>query len=131
MFYEMTVQVRVVDYEKGRKWYETLLNKAPDFAPHEGFSEWELLPGCWLQVAEGEPAQGTGSIRLGVMDIEAERERVMMELNVECFEIYSREEVPVRWGTFSDPWGNHVGFFEYKNEEEKNATIKRILGENY
>ncbi|MGV3487529.1 MAG: VOC family protein [Tuberibacillus sp.] len=128
MFYEVTIQIRVTDYEQGRKWYETLLKKKADFIPHGGFSEWELIPGCWLQVSEGEPAQGTGSLRLGVMNIEAERERVYKELNVAPFEIFSREEVPVKWGTFTDPWGNRIGFFEYINEKEKYETIKRVLG---
>ena len=48
MIFEMTTQVRVSNIEEGQKWYETLLNKKPDFTPHEGFAEWELIPGCWL-----------------------------------------------------------------------------------
>lgn len=115
MLSEMTVQVRVCDISEGLKWYRTLLEKEPDLVPHEGFVEWELIPGCWLQVAEGVPTTGSGPIRLGVADIEAERERIAKELNVERFEIYSREEVPVRWGTFADPWGNRLGFFENLN----------------
>ncbi len=31
MIYEMTVQVRVSSMEEGQKWYQTLLNKEPDF----------------------------------------------------------------------------------------------------
>jgi hypothetical protein len=104
------------------------IKKKPDFEPHEGFSEWEVLPGCWLQVAEGTPTEGAGPLRFGVMNIEAERQRVMEELQVESFEIHSREEVPVRWGNFCDPWGNCIGFFEYISEDEKSETIKRVLG---
>ncbi|MDP5272966.1 VOC family protein [Chengkuizengella axinellae] len=128
MIYEMTVQVRVTDFEEGKRWYETLLNRVPDFVPHEGFAEWELVPGCWLQLAEGEPSKGSGPIRLGVNYIEAEQERMMKELNVEAFEIRSRAEVPVRWASFQDPWGNQIGFFEYKDEEEKQGKIKEVLG---
>ncbi|SES99091.1 hypothetical protein SAMN05216389_10479 [Oceanobacillus limi] len=98
---------------KGQKWYETLLKREPDFMPHDGFAEWELVPGSWLQVAEGKPTEG-GPIRLGVLDIETERKRVIEELQVSEFEIYTREEVPVKWGTFADPWDNRLGFFEYK-----------------
>lgn len=126
MIYEMTIQIRVTDIREGQKWYQTLLNKEPDFIPHEGFAEWELIPGCWLQVAEGVPTEGSGPIRLGVIDIEAERERLKKDLHVENFEIYSREEVPVKWGTFTDPWGNRVGFFEYLSQTEKNERIKTI-----
>ena len=45
--------------------------------------EWELVPGCWLQLAEGEPMAGSGPLRLGVCDIDKERHRVIAELNVE------------------------------------------------
>ena len=109
----MTIQIRVSDISEGQKWYQTLLNKKPDSIPHTGFAEWELIPGCWLQIAEGVPAPGSGPLRLCVMDIEAERNRIHKELNIEHFEIFSREEVPVKWGTFTDPWGNRLGFFEY------------------
>jgi hypothetical protein len=126
--YEVTVQFRVSDFEKGRNWYQKLLNKEPDFIAHEGFAEWELIPGSWLQIAEGTPTEGSGPLRLGVTDIEFERDRVVKELNVAPFEVYTREGVPVKWGTFSDPWGNRIGFFEYLNEREKEETMRRVLG---
>ena len=116
MIFEMTVQVRVSDIKAGQKWYEILLNKKPDFVPHDGFAEWELIPGCWLQVAEGTLTEGNGPLRLGIADIESERERLVNELKIDRFEIHSRPEVPVKWGTFSDPWGNRLGFFEYVNK---------------
>ncbi|PLR76535.1 ornithine monooxygenase [Bacillus sp. V3-13] len=128
MIYEMTVQVRVSNMVEGQKWYETLIKRKPDFIPHDGFAEWELIPGCWLQVAEGTPSEGSGPIRLGVTDIEKERERLMNALNIENFAIESREEVPVKWGTFSDPWGNRLGLFEYLSEGEKQERINTILG---
>lgn len=128
MIYEMTTQVRVGDFDEGKKWYQSLLNKEPDFIPHEGFAEWELIPGCWLQVAEGVPSEDSGPLRLGVTSIEHERTRMIEELNVTFFEIHSREEVPVRWATFSDPWGNRLGFFEYVNEKVKNEKVTLILG---
>lgn len=125
---ETTVQVRVSDFETGKKWYKSLLNKEPDAVPHEGFVEFELVPGSWLQVAEGTPTKGSGPIRMGVIDIKAERDRMIKELNIEPFEIHSRKEVPVKWGSFTDPWGNRLGFFEYLNENEKVETIKRVHG---
>lgn len=123
----MTVQIRVPDVKEGQKWYETLLNRAPDFIPHEGFAEWELIPKCWLQVAEGTPANESGPIRLGVINIEEMRERLVTELKIEQFELCSREEVPVKWGTFSDPWGNRLGLFEYVSEDDKNERIEAVL----
>ncbi|QQE81482.1 VOC family protein [Alicyclobacillus sp. SO9] len=126
MVIEVTVQVRVSDFEKGFDWYRTLLRREADYAPHDGFAEWELIPGSWLQVAEGAPTEGNGPLRLGVTDLEAERNRVIDELAVEPFEIYSRQEVNVKWGTFSDPWGNRIGFFEYLDKAEEAQIIKRV-----
>lgn len=126
--FEMTIQLRVTDFEQGQKWYETLLNRRPDFMPHEGFAEWEVIPGCWLQVAEGIPSEGSGPLRLAVNNLEAEQERIMKELSVDHFEIYARDEVPVRWGTFSDPWGNQLGFFEYVDKNEENEVIQKVWG---
>lgn len=109
---EMTIQVRVTDFDEGLKFYERLLRRAPDFIPHEDFAEWELLPKCWLQLAKGSPAVGSGPLRFGVEDIEAERKRIMDDLGIEVGEIQSRGGVPARWCTFTDPWGNRLGLFE-------------------
>lgn len=128
MIFEMTYQVRVQDMKDGQVWYETLLKKQPDFTPHEGFAEWELIPGCWLQVAEGIPSEGSGPLRIGVTDLEAERSRLIHRLHVEEFEIHSREEVPVKWATFSDPWGNRIGLFEYMDKEVERERIYSVLG---
>ncbi|WP_223701815.1 VOC family protein [Sutcliffiella deserti] len=129
MIFEMTTQFRVSNFQEGLQWYRTLLNREPDFTPHEGFAEWELIPGCWLQIAEGTPTEGSGPLRLGVTDMEAERERMARVLGTNWFEIFSRSEVPVKWGTFTDPWGNRLGFFEYQNKTEEKARIAEVLGE--
>lgn len=128
MVFEMTIQIRVPVMKEGEAWYTGLFQRKPDFAPHEGIAEWELFPGSWLQLAEGTPSEGSGPLRLGVKDIEAERERMMKHLNIERFEIHSREEVPVKWGTYTDPWGNQLGFFEYINKDEQAERMKTILG---
>ncbi|MCU9614894.1 VOC family protein [Caldibacillus lycopersici] len=128
MIFEMTTQLKVASITDGQAWYEILLNKKPDFIPHAGFAEWQLLPGCWLQVAEGTPAVGNGPLRFGIANIEAERERLIEQLKIERFEIHSRPEVSVKWGTFSDPWGNQLGFFEYFDKREEQERIKAIIG---
>ncbi|MED0972853.1 VOC family protein [Bacillus paramycoides] len=109
------------------KWYKTLFNKESDFFPHEGFAEWERIQGCWIQIAEGIPSAGSGPLRLAIMDVEAERTRIVRELNVAKFEMHSRKEVPVKCETFSDPWGNRLGFFEYLDKKEQNERIKAIF----
>ena len=110
--HEVTVQVRVLDFARGRAWYEGLLDRPPDFVHHEDFAEWQLVPGVWLQVGQGEPACGSGPLRLGVDNLELERDRVIARLGVPRFEMHQRPEVPVRWATFEDPWGNRVGCFQ-------------------
>ncbi|GGF87752.1 VOC family protein [Paenibacillus aceti] len=128
MIFEMTTQVRVSNIEEGQKWYEALLNRKPDVIPHEGFAEWELVPGCWLQIAEGMPTEGNGPLRFGTTNIEAEKVRLVEVLEIDDFEIYSRPEVPVKWGTFTDLWGNRLGFFEYLDKYEERERIRMILG---
>ncbi|MEO4053903.1 VOC family protein [Solibacillus sp. CAU 1738] len=128
MIFEITNQVRVTDFKEGYKWYATLLNKKPDLIPHDRFVEWEIIPGCWLQVAEGTPAEASGPLRLGVTNIKAERDRLVKELGIDEFEIHSREEVSAKWGTFTDPWGNQLGLFEYLDKKEEKNCINRILG---
>ncbi|EDL65499.1 VOC family protein [Bacillus sp. SG-1] len=128
MIFEMTYQIRVSDFEKGKHWYETLLKKKPDFVPHEDFAEWEIIPCCWLQVTKGDPAENSGPIRLGIKNIESERQRLMKELQTDYFEIHEREEVPVKWATFKDPWGNQLGFFQYLDEKERDFRIAELIG---
>lgn len=99
--------------------YRTFFNNEPDFIPHEGFAEWEIIPGCWLQLAEGIPAKGSGPLRVGVMNIEEELQRLSKELGLQDINVHSRKEVPVKWTTFEDPWGNRIGLFEHLNKERK------------
>lgn len=127
MIYEMTIQVRVSPFKSGLGWYRTLFQRDPDFVPHEGFAEWELIPGCWLQLADGDPTVGSGPLRFGVTDLDTERRRVIADLHVDPFEVYARPEVPVKWGTFADPWGNRLGFFEHLDNAEKDRAIQRAL----
>ncbi|HEX6922413.1 MAG TPA: VOC family protein [Bacillales bacterium] len=110
--HEITLQVRVSDYEQGYQWYEKLFGRPAEFIPHEDFAEWEIRSGCWLQVAKGEPAAGSGPLRLGVTDIEKERDRIVSKLGIEVSPVNSREGVPAKWCTFTDPWKNRLGLFE-------------------
>ncbi|WP_226577191.1 VOC family protein [Halobacillus litoralis] len=127
MIFELTNQLRVSNINEGISWYEQLFQKQPDFIPHEGFVEWEMVTGSWLQIAEGVPSKESGPLRLGVTNIEAQRSRVMKDLGVEEFEIHSREEVPVKWGTFLDPWGNSIGFYEYLDKKEEKDRIDTVF----
>lgn len=108
----MTIQVRVTDFKEGLRFYRGLFQRDPDFVPHEGFAEWEFLPKCWIQVAEGFPTRGSGPLRFGVANIEKERTRIVEEFQIDIEEVQSRDGVPAKWCTFEDPWGNQLGFFQ-------------------
>lgn len=109
---KITIQVRVTDFELGSLWYERLLQRPPDFIAHENFIEWEIVPNCWLQVSKGEPAIGSGPLRIGVKNVEKELQRVVTHLQIDPVIIFKREGVPAAWCTFEDPFGNKIGFFE-------------------
>ncbi|WP_010098347.1 VOC family protein [Ornithinibacillus scapharcae] len=129
MIIELTIQIRVSDFQRGLLWYQLLLDREPDFIPHEGFAEWELIPGSWLQVAEGIPAKGSGPVRLGVQSITEMLKKLERDYSIGDIEVHTREEVPVKWCTFSDPWGNQLGLFEYLNKEEEMKCMSRIHGQ--
>lgn len=125
--FEMTIRFAVPHIEEARVWYTIFLQKDPDFIPHAGFLEWEVVSGCWLQLAESaETEYRNGPLRLGVRDLEAERARVMEQLDIQDFDIYTRSGVPVKWATFPDPWGNQLGYFEYLDKEEEQNRINQL-----
>lgn len=111
----VTNQVKVNDFREGRDWYVKLLGRLPDFMASDDFHEWEIVPGSWLQVAEGNPQTGNGPIRFGVTNLQQERERLTQELDVQVSEIEKVEGV-VAWVNFTDPFGNKLGFFQDLSE---------------
>ncbi|WP_367037381.1 hypothetical protein [Rossellomorea marisflavi] len=118
----VTIQMRIKDFSEGLAWYEILFNRKPDFVPHEGFAEWELVLGSWFQLAEGEP--GGGPMRLGVRSVEKERGRLMTELDLEIEPIQCRDGVPASWCTFEDPEGNKIGLFE--DHQDQHPVIQVV-----
>jgi hypothetical protein len=107
----VTNQVKVTNFSDGRDWYVKLLGRDPDFMGADNFHEWEIVPGSWLQVAEGNPQTGNGPIRFGVTDIKKERERVMQDLNIEVSEIEAIDGIAA-WVNFNDPFGNKLGLYQ-------------------
>ena len=116
----ITYQVRAKDYAAAQEWYAKFLGRSPDFLPYEGFvgevgfCEWKLMSEaeCWLQVAEGEPAIGSGPIRFGVNDIHAHVARVVQSLGLPQPEIGTTPDGQVNYCTFTDPFGNRIGLFQ-------------------
>lgn len=107
----ITTQVRTNNLDAAIRWYAALLGRPPDETPEAGVAEWEIMPNCWLQLAEGTPAPGSGPLHLGVADIEAVRERLQQALHIAISPV-ERIEGEVAWCTFADPFGNQLGLFQ-------------------
>ena len=107
----VTIQIRVPNGPQGFAWYEELLGRPADREPSPDVRGWELVQECWLQVVEGDPAAGSGPVRLGVGDIELERRYIEEAMGVSVSEI-ERVEGEMAWCTFSDPFGNRLGLFQ-------------------
>ncbi|BCJ48457.1 hypothetical protein GCM10010168_76170 [Actinoplanes ianthinogenes] len=111
----MTLQIPVGDIGTGRRFYATLFGRDPDFAPHDDFLEWRVLPGAelWWQVVAmpGAFRPLTTRVRLRVDDVHAAVRRAESELGVSVAPVTTLPGV-VRFTDFDDPWGNHLGFYE-------------------
>jgi hypothetical protein len=108
----VTIQVRVGGISDGVDWYTDFLGRGPDLEPDEAFKEWEVIPGCRLQVAEGVPAADSGPLRLEVDDLDAAV--TAAERRLGALHAVSRGRIAglAAWCTFADPWGNLVGYYQ-------------------
>ena len=81
-----------MNFQKGKWWYETLINRKPDFVTHVGLAELSNHP--WrLQLAEGTVEKKSGLFRFGVKSIGEEKETFHSnELNISDVQVYSCEE---------------------------------------
>jgi predicted enzyme related to lactoylglutathione lyase len=106
-----TIELRVPDFAAGVAYYSRLFGRGPDFQPHRDFAEWELVPELWFQLAEGD-ARPAPAVRFRVADVEAERERVAVELEARCSPI-TRVPALIAFFDFDDPWGNRLGLYQH------------------
>src|SRR5919108_257163 len=99
-----TVGIPVSDVETTRRWYERIFELEPDVEPAEGIYEYELSPGSWLQLFQGASGSSEHIFRLGVEDVDGERDR-LLRLGVSVHEI-ERIEGVIAFCEFADPVGN-------------------------
>jgi predicted enzyme related to lactoylglutathione lyase len=112
----ITIQIRVGDRERGHDFYSRLFGRPPDHTPSDDWAVWRLVEGCALQVGVGEPAAGSGPLRLCVGDLSAACGWLRSTLGVEPGPVETAEGVSW-WTDFDDPWGNRLGFYQPKNLE--------------
>ena len=111
----MTLQVPVGDIAAGRQFYATVFGREPDFAPHDDFLEWRVLPGVevWWQVVgmAGASKPLATRVRLRVDDVRAAARRAGAELGVLTSPLTTLPGV-VTFVDFEDPWGNRLGYYQ-------------------
>lgn len=71
----VTIGIPVSDLEAACRWDELVLGKPHDIEPVPGIREFEVT-GTWVQLDEGPPNGGHWTLRIGVTDLIAERQRL-------------------------------------------------------
>lgn len=105
----VTIGLPVTDLPRARRWYEAVLEvEGPDVEPVEGVVEY-LVGGIWLQPGESEERPGASTVRLGVPDVHAERER-LVGLGIGAGPVEVVEEVIACWD-LQDPDGNRLSLY--------------------
>ena len=102
----ITVGLPVSDVKAARAWYQRVLGKVADIEPVEGIVEFEVHPGSWLQLHDGDQT----AFRIGVEDLEATRNRLLTS-GIEVGPI-ERVEGVIAFCDFSDPDGNHLSLYQ-------------------
>jgi catechol 2,3-dioxygenase-like lactoylglutathione lyase family enzyme len=105
----VTIGVPVRDLEVSREWYRQLLGKAPDLEPVPGIAEFEVA-GVWVQLMEGEAPGGNWTLRIGVTDLEGERDR-LRGLGIEVGDVRIVPGV-ISYFMFRDPDGNLLSWYQ-------------------
>lgn len=63
--------VPVSDLAAGREWYSALFGREPDNNPMPTLTEWQVIPGAWVQVFTDPDRAGFGLLNLAVSDLDA------------------------------------------------------------
>lgn len=110
----MTLQLEVGDTEQARSFYGAVFNHEPEYEPHDDFLEWRVTPKgeTWVQVVgvSGEVRPQLNRVRFTVTDI-ASVHALVVDTGAHVSPI---SELPgvVRFFDFTDPWGNHLGYYQ-------------------
>lgn len=105
----VTIGIPVSDLEAACRWHELVLGKPHDIEPVPGIREFEVT-GTWVQLDEGPPNGGHWTLRIGVTDLIAERQR-LTKLGVELGETRTVPGV-ISFFDFHDPDGNRLSCYE-------------------
>jgi predicted enzyme related to lactoylglutathione lyase len=105
----VTIGIPVSDLEAASRWYGQVLGKPYDIEPVAGIREFEVA-GTWIQLDQGPAAGGSWTLRIGVADLNAERQR----LEESGVELSGTRTVPgvISFFDFHDPDGNQLSCYQ-------------------
>ncbi|MEC7276318.1 MAG: VOC family protein [Bdellovibrionota bacterium] len=110
-FRGVTVGINVKNLKEATSWYQKLAGEKPTLKPIPNINEIEVVKGFWLQLVEAPKVNpGDSVIRLGVTNIESEKER-LAKLEIDIGEI-KRVEGLIAFSEFSDPYGNKLSLYQ-------------------
>lgn len=107
----VTALYAVDDIEVAEAFYERLLGREPDARMGEDFIAWQVVPGFWLQLREGQEAGHAGPVRFGVADIEVARTFLAESFGIDTAPAV-RADDGLSTCDFGDPFGNPLGFIQ-------------------
>jgi catechol 2,3-dioxygenase-like lactoylglutathione lyase family enzyme len=107
----ITVGIPVSDLRVAVRWYQRVLELDRGIEPAPGIREFEVSPGCWLQLFREAGASGSEHVfRVGVEDIDEARRR-LLGLGVTVADT-ERIEGVIAFCDFVDPDGNRLSLYE-------------------
>lgn len=106
----VTVGIPVTDLAAAAAWYRRLLYARAEIEPADGIHEFDVLPGCWLQLSEGKTSGPEHLFQIGVEDLEAARRR-LLSLGIAVAEP-ERVNGVIAFCDFADPDGNRLSLYE-------------------
>ena len=106
----ITIGIPVADLDQAARWYEKSLELSASIEPAPDIREYEIYPGCWLQLSEAETTESEHCLLMGVADLQAERNR-LAGLGADIDDI-QRVEGVIAWCDFRDPDGNRLSMYK-------------------
>lgn len=107
----VTVGLPVSDLDRAIEWYRTAFELPPaELEPAYGIVEFRLGP-VWLQLRAGETTRAGAEVvtRLGVADVAAQRERLLV-LGIDVGALHHVEDM-IDYIEFADPDGNALSLY--------------------
>ncbi len=107
----VTIGIAVDGLPAAESWYRHVLGERPEVRPVAHVLEFELTPGCWLQLIKSAAVTpGTTTFRIGVADLRAEHRR-LLSAGIDAGPIETLEGILIRCA-LTDPSGNALSLYE-------------------